>query len=134
MIIAIAIIIVVFLFLRKYFITTSRAVKRLEAIGGCVHNKCNTTSSPSLTARSPVYSHISMTIQGLSTIRAFEKQGIMMQRYHQYMNGLSQAAYLYLVTNRWFGIRIDLLSAALLACVAYASVPLASSSSTPLAA
>ena len=91
---------------------------------------CYTASSPDQTARSPVYSHISMTIQGLSTIRAFGKQDITTQYYHKYMNSLSQAAYLYLVTNRWFGIRIDLLSAVLLACVAYASVPLASSKGT----
>ena len=80
-----------------------------------------------LTARSPVYSHISTTLQGLSVIRAFRKQGVAMQQYHQCMNGLSQGTYLYMVINTWFGIRIDLLCAIFMACVVYSSVPLASS-------
>ena len=42
----------------------------------------------------------------------------------------AQGWYLYLVTVRWFGLRIDLLSSMFLAAVAFFSVPLASRKSS----
>ena len=83
-----------------------------------------TTPSP---ARSPIYSHLSTSLLGLSTIRAFGKEETSNQYFRQYLNVHSQDWYLYLVTTRWFGMRIDLLTAVFLAVVAFASVPLASS-------
>uniref|UniRef100_A0A8C7JLX7 ATP binding cassette subfamily C member 4 (PEL blood group) n=1 Tax=Oncorhynchus kisutch TaxID=8019 RepID=A0A8C7JLX7_ONCKI len=53
---------VVFLFLRRYFLQTSRDIKRLES-----------------TTRSPVFTHLSSSLQGLWTIRAFKAQ----QRFQQ---------------------------------------------------
>uniref|UniRef100_A0A4W6BU78 Multidrug resistance-associated protein 4 n=1 Tax=Lates calcarifer TaxID=8187 RepID=A0A4W6BU78_LATCA len=44
----------IFLYLRRYFLQTSRDIKRLES-----------------TTRSPVFSHLSSSLQGLWTIRAF---------------------------------------------------------------
>ena len=44
----------------------------------------------------------------------------------RFQNEHSQGWYLYLVTTRWFGIRIDFVSALFLAAVAFTSVPLAS--------
>uniref|UniRef100_A0A8C7DBA5 Cystic fibrosis transmembrane conductance regulator n=1 Tax=Oncorhynchus kisutch TaxID=8019 RepID=A0A8C7DBA5_ONCKI len=49
--------VIVFLFLRRYFLQTSRDVKRLES-----------------TTRSPVFSHLSSSLQGLWTIRAFRAE------------------------------------------------------------
>uniref|UniRef100_A0A673LQK4 Multidrug resistance-associated protein 4 n=1 Tax=Sinocyclocheilus rhinocerous TaxID=307959 RepID=A0A673LQK4_9TELE len=46
-----------FLFLRRYFLRTSRDVKRIES-----------------TSRSPVFSHLSSSLQGLCTIRAFKAE------------------------------------------------------------
>lgn len=42
------------------------------------------------TARSPVYSHISMTLQGLSTIRALKKEDIALKFFHKYQNEHTQ--------------------------------------------
>uniref|UniRef100_A0AAX7SQL5 Cystic fibrosis transmembrane conductance regulator n=1 Tax=Astatotilapia calliptera TaxID=8154 RepID=A0AAX7SQL5_ASTCA len=47
----------IFLYLRRYFLRTSRNVKRLES-----------------TTRSPVFSHLSSSLQGLWTIRAFGEE------------------------------------------------------------
>ena len=45
----------------------------------------------------------------------------------RFQNEHSQGWYLYLVTTRWFGMRIDFVSGVFLATVAFSSVPLAGS-------
>ena len=44
----------------------------------------------------------------------------------RYQNEHSQGWYLYLISTRWFGIRIDFVSSIFLAAVAFSSVPLSS--------
>ena len=51
-------------------------------------------------ARSPVYSHLSLTLQGLTTIRSYSMETSSMDMFHDYMNKHSQAWYLYLATTR----------------------------------
>ncbi|CAK6954010.1 ATP-binding cassette sub-family C member 4-like [Scomber scombrus] len=81
---------VVFLFLRCYFLQTSRDIKRLES-----------------TTRSPVFSHLSSSLQGLSTIRAFKAQQRFQQMFDEYQNLHSEAWFLFLTTSRWFAVRLD---------------------------
>ena len=81
----------------------------------------------STTARSPLYSHISSTIQGLSTIRAYKEEKKFSNNLHYYLNEHTKGWYLYLASNRWFGMRIDLISATFLAIVVLSAVPLADS-------
>ena len=80
-----------------------------------------------LVARSPLYSHISSTIQGLLVIRSFKEEEKFSNKFHYYANEHTKAWYMYIVTNRWFGIRIDLISVLFLACVVMSAVPLADS-------
>ena len=79
------------------------------------------------TARSPLYSHISSTIQGLSTIRSFNEQEKFSDKFHYYLNEHTKAWYLYIVINRWFGARIDLISILFLTFVVMTAIPLADS-------
>jgi len=81
----------------------------------------------SFTARSPLYSHISSTIQGLSTIRAYNEAEKFSTNLHYYLNEHTKAWHLYIATNRWFGMRIDLISAAFLVFVVLGAIPLADS-------
>ena len=82
---------------------------------------------PPPTARSPLYSHISTTLQGLPTIRTFEKEDVALDQFHRYQNEHSKGWYLYLIAIRWFAQKIDILGALFLAAVAFISIPLASS-------
>jgi len=79
------------------------------------------------TARSPLYSHISSTIQGLSTIRVHKEAEKFSNNLYYYLNEHTKAWYLYLATNRWFGLRIDFISAVFLVFVVFSAVPLADS-------
>jgi len=77
------------------------------------------------TARSPLYSHISSTIQGLSTIRSFKEETRFLDKLYYYVNEHTKGWYLYIVTNRWFSLRIDLISALFLTIVLMSAIPLA---------
>ena len=105
------VLVVIFVIFRWYFLKTAREIKRLEALGNilCTYiNKqwCCTgllmffTSLLLFLARSPVYSHISMTLQGLPTIRAYNRQTDLLDEFFAYQNRHTQAWYLYLVTAR----------------------------------
>jgi len=76
-------------------------------------------------ARSPVYSHISSTIQGLSVIRAYKEQAKFLQTHHFYQNEHTKAWYLKVATTRWFGMRLDLCGVIFLMFAVFTSIPLA---------
>ncbi|XP_056287089.1 ATP-binding cassette sub-family C member 4-like isoform X2 [Pseudoliparis swirei] len=80
----------VFIFLRRYFLQTSRNIKRLEA-----------------TTRSPVFSHLSSSLQGLWTIRAFGAEARFQKAFDAHQDLHSGAWFLFLTTSRWFAIRLD---------------------------
>ena len=47
-----------------------------------------------------MYSHLSLTIRGLSTIRTYSMEDEAMNQFHEFQNQHTQAAYLYIVTSR----------------------------------
>ncbi|XP_019852694.1 PREDICTED: multidrug resistance-associated protein 4-like [Amphimedon queenslandica] len=108
--IAVVVLFVSSLALRWYYLKTARDIKRLEAL-----------------ALSPMYSHLSLTIRGLSTIRSYSMEDEAMNQFHEFQNQHTQAAYLYIVTSRWFGMRIDTITTIFIATVGFASIPLSSS-------
>ncbi|KAM4537961.1 ATP-binding cassette subfamily C member 4-like [Fundulus diaphanus] len=79
-----------FIYLRRYFLKTSRDVKRLES-----------------TTRSPVFSHLSSSLQGLWTIRAFGAEERFQKDFDAHQNLHSGAFFLFLTTSRWFAVRLD---------------------------
>ncbi|KAM9334356.1 ATP-binding cassette sub-family C member 4-like [Symphorus nematophorus] len=81
---------IVFVFLRRYFLRTSRDIKRLES-----------------TTRSPVFSHLSSSLQGLWTIRAFGAEERFQKAFDAHQDLHSAAWFLFLTTSRWFAVRLD---------------------------
>ncbi|XP_034032269.1 multidrug resistance-associated protein 4-like isoform X2 [Thalassophryne amazonica] len=81
---------IIFLVLRRYFLKTSRDVKRLEA-----------------TTRSPVFSHLSSSLQGMWTIRAFGEEERFQKMFDAHQDVHSAAWFLFLATSRWLALRLD---------------------------
>uniref|UniRef100_A0A674EJH8 Multidrug resistance-associated protein 4 n=1 Tax=Salmo trutta TaxID=8032 RepID=A0A674EJH8_SALTR len=93
---------IIFLFLRRYFLQTSRDVKRLES-----------------TTRSPVFSHLSSSLQGLWTIRAFRAEERFQNTFDAHQDLHSESWFLFLVTSRWFALRLDGICAAFVTVTAF---------------
>uniref|UniRef100_A0A8C4X1U4 Cystic fibrosis transmembrane conductance regulator n=1 Tax=Eptatretus burgeri TaxID=7764 RepID=A0A8C4X1U4_EPTBU len=98
----------IFIFLRRYYLATSRDIKRLES-----------------TTRSPVFSHLSSSLIGLETIRVYKGQ----QRFQiafDCMQDLHTASwFLFLTTSRWLAVRLDVLCAIFVTAVSFCSIFLA---------
>ncbi|XP_039260712.2 ATP-binding cassette sub-family C member 4-like isoform X1 [Styela clava] len=97
--------IICFMWLRSYYLRTSRDIKRLEG-----------------TYRSPVFSLLSSTLEGLPTVRAFGVQSEFENKFHEFQDLHSASWFLFLVGSRWFGLRLDLISATFVSTVTFFSV------------
>ncbi|XP_007472006.1 PREDICTED: multidrug resistance-associated protein 4-like isoform X1 [Lipotes vexillifer] len=99
---------IIFFVLRRYFLQTSRDVKRLES-----------------TTRSPVFSHLSSSLQGLWTIRAYKAEERFQELFDAHQDLHSEAWFLFLTTSRWFAVRLDAICAIFVIVVAFGSLILA---------
>jgi ATP-binding cassette subfamily C (CFTR/MRP) protein 4 len=86
------VLITIFYFLRVIYIQTSRSVKRIEGI-----------------TRSPIFSHMTASMHGLSTIRAFSAQKILIKEFDDYQDNHSAAWFLFIASNRCFGFWLDMI-------------------------
>ncbi|XP_053563814.1 ATP-binding cassette sub-family C member 4 [Bombina bombina] len=102
--------VIIFFFLRRYFLDTSRDIKRLES-----------------TTRSPVFSHLSASLQGLWTIRAFKAEQRFQELFDSHQDLHSEAWFLFLTTSRWLAVRLDAICALFVMAVAFGSLILAKS-------
>ncbi|KAK2715107.1 hypothetical protein QYM36_009933, partial [Artemia franciscana] len=91
---------VLFVYLRRYYLLTARDIKRLEGV-----------------ARSPVFSHLSASLIGLTTVRAHRAQDAFTTEFDLHQDLHSSSWYLFLATTRWFGIWLDWLSVLYVASV-----------------
>ncbi|XP_060518435.1 probable multidrug resistance-associated protein lethal(2)03659 [Cylas formicarius] len=90
MLIPAIVLLVIFYYIRFIYLRTSRNIKRLEGI-----------------ARSPVYSQLTTSLQGLTTIRAFGAQEILKKDFDGYQNEYSSVFFMYLAASRCFGLWLD---------------------------
>ncbi|KAH0544123.1 probable multidrug resistance-associated protein lethal(2)03659 [Cotesia glomerata] len=91
---------VIFYILRVIYISTSRSVKRLEGI-----------------TRSPVFNHLSATLHGLSTIRSFNAEEILIKEFDHHQDLHSSAWYIFIASSRSFGFWLDIFCLLYVTCV-----------------
>lgn len=68
-------------------------------------------------AKSPVIQHVSSSLNGLSTIRAFKAQDRFNQNFNIYQNDHSSAFFMYIIGIRWFVYMIDSLQVIFIAAI-----------------
>ncbi|CAM6031929.1 unnamed protein product, partial [Sphagnum compactum] len=90
---------IIFYLLRIFYLKTSTSLKRVEA-----------------TNRSPIYSHLTASLNGLSTIRAFKAEQILVEEFDSHQDLHSSAFYLFLSISRSFGFWLDAF------CVVYIAI------------
>ncbi|KAI4502295.1 hypothetical protein M0802_002207 [Mischocyttarus mexicanus] len=79
-----------FCWIRKVYLKTSKNIKRLEGM-----------------SRSPVFTHLNATLNGLSTIRAYGAQEILKKEFDKYQDTHTSTVYMYIVTSTAFGFSLD---------------------------
>uniref|UniRef100_A0A4W5PQ66 Cystic fibrosis transmembrane conductance regulator n=1 Tax=Hucho hucho TaxID=62062 RepID=A0A4W5PQ66_9TELE len=96
---------VIFVVLRKYFLCTGQQLKQLEA-----------------EARSPIFSHLIISLKGLWTIRAFGRQCYFETLFHKALNTHTAIWFHYLSTLRWFLFRCDIIFVFFFSAAAFIAV------------
>ena len=76
-------------------------------------------------ARSPVFSHLSATLQGLTTVRAFKAQELLTKEFDNHQDIHSASWYLFFSCSRAFGYYLELICSIYVALVIYSFLLLA---------
>ncbi|KAF7996691.1 hypothetical protein HCN44_002337 [Aphidius gifuensis] len=105
---------IIFYQLRVIYLSTSRSVKRLEGI-----------------TRSPVFSHLNATMQGLSTIRSFGADKVLINEFDQHQDLHSSAWYIFITSSRAFALWSDIFCLFYIALVLLSSLILPGNDSKP---
>ncbi|KAL7292206.1 hypothetical protein TKK_0014159 [Trichogramma kaykai] len=87
----IAVIAVIFYLLRRVYLKTSKNIKRLEGM-----------------TRSPVFTHLNATLNGLSTIRAYGVQDILKKEFDQFQDVHTSSWFMFIASSSAFGFSIDI--------------------------
>lgn len=70
-------------------------------------------------ARSPVFTHLSATLNGLSTIRAFDAQKVLIEEFDNHQDLHSGCWYMFITTSSAFGLSLDIICMVLVAIVTF---------------
>ncbi|XP_049772356.1 ATP-binding cassette sub-family C member 4-like [Schistocerca cancellata] len=100
-----------FVYVSRLFMTTATSIKRLEGI-----------------RRSPVFSHLSDTLNGLTTIRASDIQDVVRKEFDDHQDRHTSAWFLYITNGSTLGIWLDLLSSIFVTIVTFSFLVLSTGS------
>ncbi|KAF9586459.1 hypothetical protein BGW38_004536 [Lunasporangiospora selenospora] len=95
----------VYLWLQRYYLSTSRELRRLDSV-----------------SRSPVYAHFQETLGGISTIRAYRQQDRFTHNNEFRLDQNLRAYYPSIAGNRWLALRLEGLSSVIIFGSAFLSV------------
>ncbi|XP_077734144.1 ATP-binding cassette sub-family C member 2 [Canis aureus] len=83
---------IIYVSIQIFYVATSRQLKRLDSV-----------------TRSPIYSHFSETVSGLSVIRAFEHQQRFLKHNEVGIDNNQKCVFSWIVSNRWLAVRLELI-------------------------
>ncbi|KAM4599398.1 ATP-binding cassette sub-family C member 2-like [Fundulus diaphanus] len=83
---------VIYFLVQRFYIATSRQLRRLESV-----------------SRSPIYSHFGETVSGLSVIRAYNHQERFLKHNEVTIDENLKSIYLRIMSNRWLATRLQFL-------------------------
>lgn len=84
-------VIILYYFVQKFYVATSRQLKRLESV-----------------TRSPIYSHFSESISGQSVIRAYDEKKRFIVDSESKVDYNQAISYQTILANRWLGVRLEI--------------------------
>ncbi|XP_074035480.1 probable multidrug resistance-associated protein lethal(2)03659 isoform X2 [Leptinotarsa decemlineata] len=90
-IILLAVLVFVFSLLRRVYLKSSKNIKRLEGM-----------------MRSPAFTHLSATLQGLTTIRALDAGDILEKEFDRHQDYYTSAFFMFVSTNAAFGFTLNM--------------------------
>ena len=91
----------IYIKIKDYYLTSSREFKRLDSV-----------------SKSPIFAQFAETLHGLSTIRSYQREEDFVKKNNERLD-LNQSAYYALtVSNRWLGVRIELLGTGIIGTAA----------------
>ncbi|XP_023331666.1 multidrug resistance-associated protein 4 [Eurytemora carolleeae] len=93
---------IIFILLRRFYMRSARDIKRIEGI-----------------ARSPVFSHLSTSLNGLTSIRAFNAEEMLRTEFDRLQDIHTSAWFAFISGTRWFGVWLDWIVVIYLACVVF---------------
>lgn len=96
---------VIYYIIQKFYINTSRQLKRVESV-----------------TISPLYSHFSESLSGLVTIRAFDRQMEFENQNSAKIDWSQKCTYAGVVANRWLSCRLETMSSLLVLCTSMFAV------------
>ncbi|XDC86640.1 hypothetical protein R6Z07F_017813 [Ovis aries] len=83
---------IIYVSVQVFYVATSRQLRRLDSV-----------------TRSPIYSHFSETVSGLSVIRAFEHQQRFLKQSEAAIDNNQKCVFSWITSNRWLAVRLELI-------------------------